>query len=130
MKALKAMAKEHGVDYVFAEPSGIVIPFELRNTIASAGRDARVAAGSVILLLSAADPSPPFDEYMAHVTRQQVGQADLIAVTKHDASAAGGVECLEEAARAVSPRTPVYVVSVALRTGLGALVDAVLGPAA
>lgn len=122
------MAKEHRVEYVFAEPSGIVVPFELRNTIASASRDASVGAGPVVMLLNAADPSPPFDEYVAHVTRQQVTQADLIAVTKIDAPADGGVECLEEAARSLAPGTPVHVVSVTSRAGLAALVDAVLGP--
>lgn len=124
------MAKEHRVSYVFAEPSGIVVPFELRNAIASAGRDANVGAGSVVMLLNAADPSPPFDDYVAHVTRQQVTQADLIAVTKLDAAVEGGVECLEGAARDLAPETPLYVVSVTSRAGLAELVEAVLGPVA
>ncbi len=130
MKALKAMAREHGVDYVFAEPSGIVVPFELRNTIASAGRDARVKAGSVVMLLNAADPALPFHDHVAHVTRQQVAQADVIAVTKQDDASEGGVECLEQAARGLAPDTPLHVVSTKSRVGLAELVEAVLGPAA
>lgn len=122
------MAREHKVDYVFAEPSGIVVPFELRNAIAAAGRDASVAAGSVVMLLNASDPSSPFDDHVGHVTGQQVAQADLIAVTKVDSAPEGGVECLEVAARGLAPDTPLYAVSLATRVGLPELVDAVLGP--
>lgn len=127
---MKTMTREHEVDYVFAEPSGIVVPFELRNTIASAGRDARVKAGSVVMLLNAADPALPFNDYVAHVTRQQVAQADIIAVTKQDDASEGGVEVLEQAARGLAPDTPLFVVSTKSLAGLAELVDAVLGPAA
>lgn len=116
------------MDYVFAEPSGIVVPFELRNAIASAGRDAPVRAGRVLMLLNAADPSSPFDEFVGHITRQQVTQADVIAVTKADAPAHGGVESLERAARGLAPDTPLYVVSASSGEGLPGLLDAVLGP--
>lgn len=124
------MAKQYMVDYVFVEPSGIVVPLELRTAIASAGRDAHVEVGSVVILLNAADPSSPFGHYFAHITRQQVTQADVIAVTKLDAAADGGVECLERAARELAPDTPLYLVSARSRVGLAELVDAVLGPLA
>ncbi len=121
------MAREHRVDYVFAEPSGIVVPFELRNAIAVAGRDANVAAGPVLLLLNAEDPTSPFEEHITHVTRQQVQQADVIAVTKVDSASGGGVEFLQEKARGLAPDTPSYAVSVASGEGVAELAEAVLG---
>ena len=113
--------------YVFAEPSGIVVPLELRNAIAMAGRDAKVSTGPVVLLLNAADPETPFSEHVAHITRQQVQQADLIVLTKVDSAPDGGVECLEEAARALAPDTPIHSLSLSSDRALTALVDAVLG---
>jgi G3E family GTPase len=120
------MVRNDGVDYVFAEPSGIVIPFELRNAVAVAGRDVRVSAGPVVMLLSAADPGAPFIEHLAHVTRQQIEQADCVAVTKIDAAANGGVECLEGAVRSVSPDTPLHHLSLPTGQGLKGLADLVL----
>ncbi len=121
------MTRVHGVKYVFAEPSGIVVPFELRNAIAMASRDAKVSTGPVVVLLNAADPEAPFSEHVAHITRQQVQQADLIAVTKADAAADGAVEHLEAAARALAPEIPIYSVSLTSDRAMTALVDAILG---
>ena len=123
------MVRESEVQYVFAEPSGIVIPFELRNTVAAAGRDVRVDAGPVVMLLNAADPASPFHEHLAHVTRQQLGQADLIVLTKMDAAADGAVDRLRASANEAAPGTPLHTVSLAEGDGVAALVDAILGPA-
>lgn len=122
------MAKEHKVDYVFAEPSGIVVPFELRNAISSAGRDASLGVGPVVMLLNAADPSTPFGDQLAHLTGQQVAQADLVVLTKSDSAAGEGIESLEVAARELAPDTPLFAVSLTSREGLEGLVEAVLSP--
>ena len=124
------MVRDHGVDFVFAEPSGIVIPFELRNTIASAGRDVKVDAGTVVMLLSTADPEAPFHEHMAHVTRQQIEQADLIVLTKMDLAADGAAEHLRGTVRGLARETPIHSVSVNDGRGIAELVGAILGPAA
>jgi G3E family GTPase len=122
------MVREHGVEYVFAEPSGIVIPFELRNTIAAAGRDVKIASGPVVLLLNAGDPVAPFEEHIAHVTRQQIGQSDLVVITKADVAKAGSIEALEAAVRESAQGTPLHTLSLRDGHGVTGLVDAVLGP--
>lgn len=121
------MTRTHRVEYVFAEPSGIVVPFELRNAIAMAARDTKVTVGPVVLLLNAADAETPFSEHVAHITRQQVQQADLIALTKVDSAADGSVERLREAARVLAPETPIHSVSLSSDRAPAALVDAILG---
>lgn len=120
------MVREHGVRYVFAEPSGIAIPFELRNAIAVAGRDVRLAAGPVVTLLNAADPGAPFIEHVEHVTRQQVEQADTVVITKTDIAAAAGIECLEGAVRELAPTTPLHMVSLPTGQGVAALAETIL----
>ncbi len=119
------MAREHGADYVFTEPSGIVIPFELRNAIAAAGRDVRLHTGPVVLLLNAADAESAFAEHLVHVTRQQVEQSDLVALTKADAAPEGAVEYLEGMVRALTHTAPLHVVSLLSGRGVSALVDTV-----
>jgi G3E family GTPase len=130
VKALKTMVREHSVDYVFAEPSGIVIPFELRNTIAAAGRDVRITSGPVVMLLNAADPQAPFEDHIAHVTRQQIGQSDQLVIAKIDIAQEDSIETLEHVAREAAPTTPLHRLSLAEGHGVAGLVDAVLGPAA
>lgn len=114
------------MEYVLTEPSGIVIPFELRNAIAVAGRDIRLQAGPVVMLLNAAEPGGPFIEHVEHVTRQQVEQADAIAITKIDVAADGGIECLEGAVRQLAPTIPVHHVSLRTGQGVAALAETIL----
>jgi len=122
------MARDDGVNVLFAEPSGLVIPFELRTAISAAGRDAPVTVGPVVLLLNGSDPEILFGDGLGHLTAQQIAQADMVAITKIDL--AGDAEILrvkKEVAR-LAPGTDPYHVSMQSGEGVVALVESILGP--
>ncbi len=115
-----------GVTTLFAEPSGIVIPFELGNSIAAAGRDARVERGPIVTLLDARSPDEPFGEYMAHITRQQLEQSDLAVLTGVDAAPSEAADGLERQVRELVPDRDVYRVDLLSGAGVSELLAAVL----
>jgi G3E family GTPase len=128
VKALKQMKREHNPDHLFVEPSGIVIPDELRLQVKVAGRDVRLSVGPVVLLADALDPCGAFAEEVAHITAQQARQADLLVINKVDSALPGDVDWLEGSLRELSPEAPLYRVSVQSGDGLAGLVAAVLSP--
>ena len=122
------MARDDGVSVLFAEPSGIVIPFEMRTAISAAGRDVAVTVGPVVLLLNATDPELLFGEGLGHITAQQIAQSDVVAITKIDAAVDAQIVRVEaEVARRAS-QTQVHHVSMQSGEGVAALVESILGP--
>jgi G3E family GTPase len=115
------------VEYLFTEPSGIVIPQELRTAILVAARDVRrVSVGPVVVLLDGSSPDSAFDEHLAHITAQQVRQSDLLAISKVDSADPGLVDELEASLREMAPGKPIYRLSVRSGQGLPELADVVL----
>lgn len=121
------MAREERLDVLFAEPSGIVIPFELRNTIMVAGRDAQVSTGPVVLLFDGTRPEAPFGEDVEHITLQQIIQSDLVVITKSAGADPEGLRRLESRIAQAAPRATVRRVDFHSGEGVPALVNAVLG---
>ena len=122
------MARDDGVSVLFAEPSGIVIPFELRNAIAAAGRDVPVTVGPVVLLLNGSDPEMLFGEGLGHITAQQIAQADLVAITKIDSARDTEIRRVEEEVARLAPQLDPHHVSMQSGEGVAALVESILGP--
>lgn len=120
------MAREYELDYLFVEPSGIVIPGELRTQVAVAGRDARLTAGSVVLLLDGAQPEAALHDDVLHITMQQVTQADVVAVSKLDTADPEGVASLERFLGDLGPGKTIHRVSLVSGEGLPGLLAAAL----
>ena len=69
------MARREGVEVLFAEPSGIVIPFELRNAMRVTSRGSIVIEpGPVVLLLNGEFPDAPFAEGVGQITELQISR--------------------------------------------------------
>lgn len=113
---------------MFAEPSGIVIPFELRNAISAAGRDVAVAVGPVVVLLNGSDPDMLFGDGLGHITAQQIAQADVVAITKIDSARDTEILRVEEEVARLAPHADPHHVSMRSGEGVAALVESILGP--
>lgn len=122
------MARDDGVSVLFAEPSGIVIPFEMRTAISAAGRDVAVTVGPVVLLLNGSDPELLFGEGLGHITSQQIAQADMVAITKIDAASDTEILRVEEEVARLAFQTHPHRVSLQSGEGVAALVESILGP--
>jgi G3E family GTPase len=122
------MARDDGVSVLFAEPSGIVIPFELRTAISAAGRDVPVTVGPVVLLLNGSDPEMLFGEGLGHITAQQIAQADMVAITKIDSALEREILRVEDEVARLAPQTDPHHVSMQSGEGVAALVESILGP--
>lgn len=113
---------------LFAEPSGIAIPFELRTAISAAGRDAPVTVGAVVLLLNGSEPELLFGEGLGHITAQQITQADIVAITKTDCALETQILRTEEEVARLAPQIAPRHVSMQSGEGVAALVESILGP--
>ncbi|MCJ7797952.1 MAG: hypothetical protein MUQ56_14535 [Thermoleophilia bacterium] len=122
------MARDDGVSVLFAEPSGIVIPFELRTAISAAGRDVPVTVGPVVLLLNGSDPEMLFGDGLGHITAQQIAQADMVAITKIDSALDTQILRVKEEVARLAPQTDPHHVSMQSGEGVAALVELILGP--
>jgi G3E family GTPase len=122
------MARDDGVSVLFAEPSGIVIPFELRTAISAAGRDVPVTVGPVVLLLNGSDPEMLFGDGLGHITAQQIAQADMVAITKIDSALDTQILRVKEEVARLAPQTDPHHVSMQSGEGVAALVESILGP--
>jgi G3E family GTPase len=112
--------------YLFTEPSGIVIPFELRNSILVAGRDVPAEQGLIVLVIDATDPDWPFGDELGHITKQQIEQSDLVVVSKIDTADPTAVEVLLGRVREIAAERDVLQVSLHSGEGVEGLLDAVL----
>lgn len=112
---------------MFAEPSGIAIPFELRTAISAAGRDVPVTVGAVVLLLNGSEPELLFGEGLGHITAQQVTQADIVAITKTDCALDTQILRMEEEVARLAPQIAPHHVSMQSGDGVAALVESILG---
>jgi G3E family GTPase len=122
------MARDDGVNVLFAEPSGIVIPFEMRNAISAAGRDIAVTVGPVVLLLNASESEMLFGDGLGHITAQQIAQADMVAITKADSARDSEILRVEKEVARLAPQTHPHHVNVQSGEGVAALAEAILGP--
>ncbi len=122
------MARDDGVSVLFAEPSGIVIPFELRTAISAAGRDVAVTVGPVVLLLNGSDSEMLFGEGLGHITAQQIAQADVVAITKIDAALDTEILRVEKEVARLASQTYPHHVSMQSGEGVAVLVESILGP--
>jgi G3E family GTPase len=121
------MARHHGVEVLFAEPSGIVVPSELRNAVLVTSRGSVVIEpGPVVLLLNGEFPEAPFSEGVGQITELQITESDLIVITKLDRAAAEGMAVLEERVRALAPGTPLLRVSFSSGEGTAELLTAIV----
>lgn len=122
------MARDDGVTVLFAEPSGIAIPLEMRAAIFAAGRDVSLTVGPVVLLLNGSDPEWLFGEGLGHITAQQIAQADVVAITKIDVALDADVRRVEKEVARLAPQTQPHHVSVQSGEGVAALVESILRP--
>ncbi|GAB4251574.1 MAG: hypothetical protein Kow00129_12430 [Thermoleophilia bacterium] len=118
------------MDLVLAEPSGLVVPQELRNAIRIAGRDVRVEVGPVVLLLDAGDADGPFADGYEQLTRRQAVEADAIALTKADRRDQEALRALEAKAKDLNGSADYFRVSTADGSGLDALAAYLLNDSA
>lgn len=102
---------------VFAEPSGLAIPKEIRDVVKVAARDAPVDQGSVLQVMSGEEVDPPFLSERQQLTTQQVRGSDAVVVTHADTADGEGMELLEGRVWALSP--DVRIVRVDASTGEG-----------
>lgn len=121
------MARQEQLDVLFAEPSGIVIPFELHNTITVAGRDADVEAGPIVLLLDGSNPEAPFAAHVEHITAQQLEQSDLVVITKTADADPDKVDALGSRVAEAAPHVALRRVDLRSEEGVASLVDLLLG---
>ena len=77
----------------------------------------RIRAGRILLLIDPNNREDAFGPDMAHITEQQLQQADLAALTKADRASPDALAAAEKQVRGSRPRGQLFRVS--FRTGAG-----------
>ena len=91
----KELKRNHNPDYLFIEPSEMVVTKELRNVMAMALRDISFETGPFITLIN----GPEFDFQWQERSFLMIGQmqgADLVAIAQSDLMDEQGVHELEQ----------------------------------
>ena len=95
MALKKEIKRNHNPDYLFIEPSEMVVTRELKDVMAMGRRDIVYEIGPLITLVN----GPEFDslwEYRSFLMIGQMKDADLVAITRSDLMDAHSIHELEQ----------------------------------
>jgi G3E family GTPase len=120
----KELKRNHNPDYLFIEPSEMVVTQELRNVLAMGRRDISYEIGPLITLVN----GPEFDSLWQDRSFLMIGQmkdADLIAITRSDLMDAHGIHEIEQKVK--DHAGSLMSLSVPANVGVNQVMDAVMG---
>ncbi len=120
----KELKRNHDPDFLFIEPSEMVVTQELRNVMAMGRRDISYEIGPMITLVN----GPEFDSQWQDRSFLMIGQmkdADLVALAQSDLMDAHGIHEIEQ--RVKDHAGSLMPLSVPANVGVNQVMDAVMG---
>lgn len=120
----KELKRNHNPDFLFIEPSEMVVTQELRNVLAMGRRDISYEIGPLITLVN----GPEFDSLWQDRSFLMMGQmkdADLVAITRSDLMDAPRIRELEQRVSAYA--SSLLPLSVPCNVGVREVMAAVMG---
>lgn len=120
----KELKRNHNPDFLFIEPSEMVVTQELRNVMAMGRRDISYEIGPLITLVN----GPEFDSLWQERSFLMIGQikdADLVALTRSDLMNASRIREIEQIVSAYAG--PLLPMSVPFHVGVNEAMTAVMG---
>jgi len=120
----KQIKRDHNPDYLFIEPSEMVVTRELREVAAMGRRDVTYAIGPFVTLVDGPAFEAQWQERAALIGGQVAG-ADIVAVNKTDTLAADQLAAI--AGRLDGRGGAVIGLSAIAGQGLGQVIDRVAG---
>ncbi len=120
----KELKRKHNPDFLFIEPSEMVVTQELRDVMAMGRRDITYEIGPLITLVN----GPKFDSQWQNRSFLMIGQmkdADLVLLSRSDLMDACGIHALEQ--KLMDYVRSLLPLSVPCNRGVKEVVMAVLG---
>ncbi len=120
----KELKRKHNPDFLFIEPSEMVVTQELRDVMAMGRRDITYEIGPLITLVN----GPEFDSQWQNRSFLMIGQmkdADLVLLSRSDLMDACGIHALEQ--KLMDYVRSLLPLSVPCNRGVKEVVMAVLG---
>jgi len=126
LKTLETLARTQNPDVVIVEPTGIAVPESIRDTVRLAARRTPVALGPVMVLFDTTrvEKLINFDTINRLVARQ-VRDADIVALSKVDASTQADILRSEKEVTRLNPKARIVRLSVKSGEGLEEMVKEV-----
>jgi len=124
MKTLEALAKSTRPDVVIIEPTGIAVPESIRQTVMlNAAKTGAVLGPTIVLFDTTRTEKLLTYETLQRLVKTQVGDADIVALSKVDLAPAGAAERAEQAVREMNPTAEIVRLSTVTGEGLAAIAD-------
>jgi G3E family GTPase len=127
-KTIYRLYKEFNPDHVLVEPTGVAVPHQVKLAARMGGRDAKISIGPAIVLFDATRPAELLDmDMLGQLVTTQVKDADVIAISKVDATDEAAVEDSAERVRELNAKAGMVNLSSFTGQGVQELVDIVVG---
>ena len=124
MKTLEALAKGPLPDVVIIEPTGIAVPESIRQTVMlNAAKTGAVLGPTIVLFDTTRTEKLLTYETLQRLVKTQVGDADIVALSKVDLAPAGAAERAGQAVREMNPTAEIVRLSTVTGEGLAGLAD-------
>jgi G3E family GTPase len=128
MRTLKLLRQGPDPDIVILEPTGIAVPHAIKEMILSAATSPEITLGPTIVLFDTTRAAKLLGyETLQRVITTQLQDADIIALSKSDATEDEAFAKAEGSVRAINPRAQIIRLSVTSGDGMAALTQAVEG---
>ena len=127
LKTLEMLAKGPNPDLIIIEPTGIAVPESIRQTVLLNAKATGAVLGPTIVLFDTTrtDKLLTYDT-LKRLVQTQIGDADIVALSKVDQSSAEAAAHAEKAVRLMNPAAEIVRLSTVTGEGLSLLADRML----
>jgi G3E family GTPase len=126
MKTLETLARGPRPDVVIIEPTGIAVPDAIRQTVLlNAKRTGAVLGPTIVLFDTTRTQKLLTYDTLRRLVNTQVGDADIVALSKIDLASGEAVARAEQAVRELNRTAEIIRLSTVSGAGLAALADRV-----
>lgn len=124
IKTLETLAKGPKPDVIIIEPTGIAVPESIRQTVMLNAEKTGAVLGPTIVLFDTTrtDKLLTYDT-LKRLVKTQIRDADIVALSKIDLSAAGAADYAEKAVREMNQTAKIIRLSTVTGEGLSVLAD-------
>lgn len=126
VKTLRLLQEGPNPDIVILEPTGIAVPHEVKKMVLSAAQSGEMTLGPTIVLFDTTRTTKLLGyETLQRAVTTQLKDADIIALSKSDATAEEALAKAGESVRVINPRAQIVRLSVTTGDGMAALTQVV-----
>ncbi|MGC2063365.1 MAG: GTP-binding protein [Thermodesulfovibrionales bacterium] len=124
IKTLETLAKGPKPDVIIIEPTGIAVPESIRQTVMLNAEKTGAVLGPTIVLFDTTrtDKLLTYDT-LKRLVKTQIGDADIVALSKIDLSSVDAADYAEKAVREMNQTAKIIRLSTVTGEGLSVLAD-------